>query len=394
MTTRRRSIRLVAAREIAERAGSRAFLVSTLVMVAIVVATVVVPGLRDTRADLRAGLTGATPPALVSGLRAAARADGAELRLERYPTVASGEAAVRDRRVGVLVIDGRSLVWKADPDARLAAIVTAALQRARWSERAAELGVAPAQAAALLQPVSVPGRVLEPPDGARESREAIAMIGFVLLLLVVVFYGNAVAEGVAQEKGGRVMEVLLCRVRADDLLAGKIVGIGLVGLAQILVAALAGAAAALAVDEVDVPAAVPFTLAMAVLWFVLGYAFWSVLFAAAGAMVSRVEDLASVTLPLTSVLMLSALAGAVVQEAPDAWYIRLASVVPLTAPFVMPVRSALGHPAAWEIALGAGVMLAATYGLVRVAARLSTGVLLRTGGRPRPADAWRALRSH
>lgn len=208
--------------------------------------------------------------------------------------------------------------------------------------------------------------------------------------MTVIFYGNAVAEGVAQEKGGRIMEVLLCRVRAQDLLAGKVLGIGLVGLGQVLIAAIAGAAVVLAVEEVDVPTAVPATLAMTVLWFALGYAFWSVAFAASGALVSRVEDLQSVAAPLTYVLMFSALTAIPVQEVPDAWYARLGSLVPLTAPFIMPVRAALGDPAAWEIALSVVIMLAATYAFVRVAAGVYTGALLRAGGRPRLADHWRA----
>lgn len=389
----RGAIWLIAAREIRERVGGRAFLVSTLFIVAVVVAAVIVPALDDTVPRVRAGITGATPTALTVALHASARADGAQLRLSHYADVAAGEGAVRRGDVGVLIVAGRRLVWKSDPDARLAAIVTAAVQRVRWSERAAALGLGPAQAAALLEPAPLPAVRLEPLDPDRDSRESIAMIGFLLLLMVVVFYGNAVAEGVAQEKGGRVMEVLLCRVRARDLLAGKVIGIGLVGLSQVLLAALAGVAAALAVETVDTPAAVPATLAMTVLWFVLGYAFWSVAFAAAGALVSRVEDLQAVALPLTWILALSALSGPFVQDAPDAWYIRLASVVPITAPFVMPVRAALGHVAVWEVLVAVTLMLVAIRGLVRVAAAIYAGGLLRTGGRPRMADLRRAARS-
>jgi ABC-2 type transport system permease protein len=292
-----------------------------------------------------------------------------------------------------LIVAGRRLVWKSEPDTRLAAIVTVAAQRVRWSERAAALGLSPAQAAALLDPAPLPARRLDAPDPDRDSRETIAMIGFLLLLTVVIFYGNAVAEGVAQEKGGRVMEVLLSRIRAQDLLTGKVVGIGLVGLSQVLVAALAGVAAAVAVQAVDVPAAVPAALAMTVLWFALGYAFWSVVFAAAGALVSRVEDLQAATLPLTWILTLSGLSAVFVQDAPDAWYIRLASVVPITAPFVMPVRAALGDIAAWEVLLAVALMVLAIRQLVRIAADVYTGGLLRSGGRPRLAELRRAARS-
>jgi ABC-2 type transport system permease protein len=91
--------------------------------------------------------------------------------------------------------------------------------------------------------------------------------------------------------------------------------------------------------------------------------------------------------------MLSAVSAIFVQDAPDVWYMRLASLVPLTAPFVMPVRAALGHPAAWEVAVAVAIMLGATYALMRVAAGVYAGGLLRTGGRPRMRDVLRAARA-
>ena len=113
-----------------------------------------------------------------------------------------------------------------------------------------------------------------------------------------------------------------------------------------LLALIAGAVAIVALDTVDVPAAVPATLVSAVLWFALGYAFWSVAFAAVGALVSRVEDLQAAVAPLTWTMLLFAFVAPVAAEFPDAWYIVVASVFPTTAPFVMPVRIAVGSVAA------------------------------------------------
>ena len=224
-------------------------------------------------------------------MRDAARADDAQLELRHYPTVAAGETALRDDDTDVLIVAGERPVWKSEPNAELAAVVIAAMQRVRFSERAAELRLTAEQATTLLAPAPVPARSLDTADPDQEAREAIAFVSFILLLLMLLTYGTAVAEGVAQEKGTRVIELLVCRVRPRDLLAGKVLGIGLVGLGQMLLALLAGAAAIVAVDTIDVPAAVPATLASAVVWFALGYAFWSVALAAVGALVSRVEDL-------------------------------------------------------------------------------------------------------
>ena len=189
-------------------------------------------------------------------LRDTARADQARLELRRYATVAAGERAVRDGQAGVLIVNGQRLVWKSEPSVRLAAVVTAAIQRVRAAERAAALGLSPAQADALLAPAPLPAHSLQAPDPDRDSRDAIAFVGFLVLLMVILWYGSAVAEGVAQEKGTRVMELLLCRVHPRDLLAGKVLGIGLVGLAQMLLALAAAAAAILAFDTLDVPTAV------------------------------------------------------------------------------------------------------------------------------------------
>jgi ABC-2 type transport system permease protein len=391
MTSGRRSIVLVAWREITERTQGRAFLLSTLAIVAVVLAGVIVPALDDQTTRVRAGVTGATPAALELALRDAARADDARLELRRYATVAAGETALRDDDADVLIVAGDRLVWKSEPDAGVAAVVTAAVQRVRFSERAASLGLTAAQATGLLAPV--PARTLEAVDPDQEAREAMAFVSFIVLLLMLLTYGTAVAEGVAQEKGTRVMELLVCRVRPRDLLAGKVLGIGLVGLGQMLLAMLAGAAAIVALDSIEVPAAVPAALASAVLWFALGYAFWSVALAAVGALVSRAEDLQAAVAPLTWTMTLCALTAPVAAESPDAWYSVVASLLPVTAPFAMPVRIAVGDVPVSEIMLAASIILAATYGLVRLGGAVYAGSLLRTGGRPRLRDVWSAARA-
>lgn len=393
MTPGRRSIFLVASREIAERTQGRAFVISTLAIIAVVLAGVIVPALNDQTTRVRAGITGLTPAALETALRDTARADDAQLELRRYATVAAGEKALREGDTDVLIVAAKQLVWQSEPDAEVAAAVTAAVQRVRFSARAAELGLAAEQATTLLAPAPVPARSLDPADPDQEAGEAIAFVSFILLLLMLLTYGTAVAEGVAQEKGTRVMELLVCRVRPRDLLAGKVLGIGVVGLGQMLLAVVAGAAAIVALDAIEVPAAVPATLASAVLWFALGYVFWSVALAAVGALVSRVEDLQAAVAPLTWTMTLCAMSAPVAAESPDAWYSVVASLLPITAPFAMPVRVAVGDVAAWEIMLAAAIILAATYGLVRLGGAVYSGALLRTGGRPRLRDVWGAARA-
>jgi ABC-2 type transport system permease protein len=393
MTPRWQPVFLVAWREIRERTRSRALAISTLALVAIIVAGIIASGSKDETPQLHASVTGPTPTALTGALHDAARANGARIDLRRYPTVAAGQKAVRDGKTGVLIVGGKRLVWKSEPNVRLAAVVAGALQRVEWSGRAAALGLTPAQAARLVAPAQISERRLEAPNRDQEHERDAAAVAGALLLVMVLLYGTAVAQGVGQEKGGRIMEVLLSRVRSQDLLAGKVLGIGLVGLGQMLLAVGAGAVAIVAVDTVDVPSAIPATLASTLLWFALGYAFYSVAFAAVGALVSRVEDVPAATAPLTWLLTVAYVAAMVAGDQPGAWYIHLASFLPVTAPLVMPVRVAVSTVAPWEIVLAVGLTIAATYALVRLAGAIYSGALLRSGARPHLRDVWRAARA-
>lgn len=383
---------LVAAREVRERVLSRAFAFSTLAITLIVVAAVVVPALKEKTPRLEIGLSGATPVALPAALRNGAEATQARVSLTRFGSTRAGETALRRGELGVLIVDGRTLVWKSEVDSRTSGVVTAAIRQVTALRRASAFGLSPQQLRALVTTM-IPVRHLEAPDAHRESRKTIAMTGFLVLLVVLVWYGSAVAQGVAQEKGDRVMEVLLSRVDPRELLAGKVIGIGVVGFAQLLAAALSGLVTTLTVKSIEVPTAVPAALGSAVLWFVLGYAFWSVAFAAAGALVSRAEDLQATIAPVSWTLLLCAFTGPVAGNVPDAWYSHVASLFPLTAPFAMPARVAVGHVAAWEVALAVMLTAVATYALVNIGARVYAGALLRGGGKPRIRDVWSTLRA-
>ena len=97
--------------------------------------------------------------------------------------------------------------------------------------------------------------------------------------------------------------------------------------------------------------------------------------------------------PLTWTMTLCALSAPVAAESPDAWYSRVASLLPITAPFAMPVRIAVGDVPAWEIMLAVALILTATFGLVRLGGAVYSGSVLRTGGRPRLRDVWNAARA-
>jgi ABC-2 type transport system permease protein len=391
----RRAIGLVAWREITQRVRGRVFIFSTLALLLAVLAAILIPSLRaDENKTLKVGLVGNTPAQLVPALAQVSNATGSEMQSRRYASLPVAERALRDDELGVLVVDGRQLVWKSRVDDEVRALAVATLQRVDMQTRAAALGLTSAQANALLTPAPISERQLDPPDPDRDARYAAALLGLFTLMWALMLYGGAVTTGVTQEKTSRVIEVLLSRVSARDLLTGKVLGIGAVGLFQLLLGLPVAVATAALVDRVELPNAVPSTIGWVILWFVLGYAFFSVAFAATAARASRTEETQSEQTVIALIPTFCALfALFYATESPDAWPAQIASFIPISAPFVLPVRAAVSDVAIWEVALAAAIMLVSTYTVIRVAARMYTGAVLRTDAPPFLKDVVGALRA-
>ena len=382
---------LVTKREIRERARSRAFLASVALMVVTVAAALIIPALFKPGGGTKdVGFTGPTPPALAATIQAQAHAAGVTVRVHRYGSLAAGEQAVRQGRLDVLVASARRLEFQGRADQRLKAILTGAIQLVTVRERAAAAGLSPQAAAALLAPMPVSivelGQVAG--RGPADALAVIAMTG--VLLLCISMFGSMVLTGVLEEKGSRVVEVLLARIPARALLAGKITGIGLLGLAQIGVTALAALVAVTAVGSIDLPAIRGGVLAWAVAWFVLGYALYATMFGALGSLGSRAEDAQAVAGPATVMLMVAYFASFFMITQPASAAARAISYFPLTAPFAMPGRIAMGATAWWEPVLAVAVTLATIIGLVRLAGRLYTNAILHSGPALSLIDAWRS----
>jgi ABC-2 type transport system permease protein len=387
-----RTISLVAARELRTRLRSRIFQATTAIMLLAVVAAVVLPAVlrSDAPATWQVGLAGTAPTGLPAALAAQAAATGGRIQLHTYPQLAGGEDAVRRGKVDVLLVDGTQLVWRARADARLRTLVAGAVQAATARQRAAVLGLSEADLAALLTPVRLGERTLARGDPGRATTEAAAFAMLVLLFTAVSVYGSMVLTGVVEEKSTRVVELLLARMPPWQLLAGKVLGIGLLGLGQLLLVAVAASGSAAAVDAVDVPRVGAGLVAWLLAWFLVGYALWSVAYGALGALASRSEDAQTVSAPATGALVATyffAMFAAL--DDPEALTTRVASFVPVTAPLVMPIRLARGLVAAWEAPLALLLAVATTYALVRLAGRVYAGALLRSGGKVRLRDAWR-----
>ena len=385
-----RHVWLVARREWNQRVRTLAFQISTLVSILIVVALILVPDMYGGGAKrLRTvGLVGERSPQLPALARASGDQLGLTVEIRGFADEAAGRAALRSGDVSVLLVDQRELVWKAQTDDELQAVVTSAVQVLERQEAIGELGLSSGEEQRLLAPADLPSTSLEPVAQDRSEREELAWIGLLVLFMAIAFYGGFLLVGVVEEKSSRVVEVLLSRLRPTELLAGKILGIGLVGLAQLGLVA-ASALVALRFSENTTATTTPSTVAWIVVWFILGYGFYSVLYATAGSLVSRQEEAQSIQFPISAILIVAYFLSMEAAQSPDSVAALVGSLFPPTAPMVMIVRIAHGSVPLWQIVLSVALIGVTIYGMVQLAGRIYAGAVLRFGRRLRLKEAWR-----
>jgi ABC-2 type transport system permease protein len=380
---------LVAVREMRERSRSRAFRASLVLMIVVVVAVIVAPALLAGGGGTKdVGITGAVATDLPRVIREQSRAVGKHARIHHYDERTVGETALRNGTIDVLVVGMRRLEWRRQTDEQLRAVVTGAVQLVTMRDRAAAAGISPATLRDVAAPVAVQSVELGSVAGRSPDDETAAFFMTVLLFLTISTYGSLVLTGVVEEKASRVVEVLLARIPARNLLAGKVAGIGLLGLGQIGITALIAFIAVSSVDSVDVPAARGAVIAWVVVWFVLGYAFYAMTYGALGSLASRTEDAQSVAGPLMVLMVAAYFASFAAIGRPDSGFARLLSYFPATAPLAMPNRIAMGAAAWWEPLLAVALTLAAIAALVEFGGRVYARAILRTGPTLKLRDVW------
>jgi ABC-2 type transport system permease protein len=380
---------LVAAREMRERGRSRVFLLSVLLMLLGAAGAIVLPAVLDTGSKTKdVGITGAVPAQLTSALRAQGKAVGTTIRVHHFDTVTDGETAVRDGDADVLVVDARRLEWPKRADEELEALVTGAIQMVTVRERALASGVNPDTLLTIVAPVSVTDIELGQVAGRSPGDENAAFIMTLVLFSAISTVATMVLSGVVEEKSSRTVEVLLARMPARSLLAGKIIGIGTLGLAQIAALSVVVLTAAALVDSVDIPTVRPAVLAWAVVWFLFGYALYATVYGTLGALAARTEDASSVTGPVTIVLMLGFLVSFATFGSIDTTWARLVSWFPVTAPLAMPFRVAMSAATWWDLVAAVVLTVATIAGLVMLGGRVYTRAILNTGASLSLRQAW------
>jgi ABC-2 type transport system permease protein len=373
--SRRRSIWLVARRELLERGRSRAFVLSLLLSVAIIGAGVILPGLiggGEGRQHL--GIVGTPPAGVIESLQAGASQGGITLVIDEVDSVADAEAAVKAEELDAVLVfpPGGPVpiyVAKSQNNQALHFLVLGSFTR---------------------QP-QVVTRILEPPDPNRDTSFLFANVGVILLFISIFTFGSWVLTGVVEEKQSRVVEVVLATVESRDLLIGKVLGIGVLGLVQLIVMVAVGLIVGTQTGRFSLPSTTPAALGMLLLWFVLGYAFYSTALGVLGALASRMEEATNASSPVSFIAMAGYFFSLIVAlNDPSGTAARIATFIPPVSPMVVPLRAALGSIEPWEIVGSVVLMGLAIWVLFVVGGRVYSGAVLQTGARMKLRDAWRA----
>lgn len=377
---------LVAGREIRERVRSRMFRVVTAILVAVVAAAVVIPTIHGATSRQRVGVV-AGSAALHAELLELARTVGVRVELVDEPDVPRARAALEAGHLDLVVESGKILLEAplSSSDTSSGARYVRDLSASLGAQRAfARAGLTAEQAAIVARAGSLPIESLQPAKAPRTTSEATALLGVILVFVVLTQYLTWTLMGVMEEKASRVVEVLLATVRPIQLLAGKVIGIGAVALAQAAVLVAFALLLGEAVGSSLVSGTAPLVMAATLVWLVLGYAFYSWVYAAAGSLGERQDQIQSLALPLSVPLLIGYLVSLVgVSSGNPSLLVKVLAYLPPTAPFAMPTLVGFGDAAWWQFLLSAVASVACTVAVALVAARVYRAAVLRTGTRVR-----------
>jgi ABC-2 type transport system permease protein len=384
----RRAVLLVIRRELVERTRQRAFVISTGVTLLIVLAIAIIPGLGgdDGPKKFDVGVVGPPAGQLVDALE---RIDlGGDVKVTAR-TVADRAEAERLVEEGGLdaAVDGDDVIVEEDLDGDLEAVVQLANREVRVDRALAEAGISPEAAVAITAPAPLQPTPIKPPDPEQDDLKGLVTVGVFFVFGQIFGFGFAVASSVVEEKSSRVVEILLAKIRPRELLTGKIVGVGTLGFLQLALYMVVGLVAATLTGSIDLPPGLAGAFVLVLGWFLLGFAIYSALFAMAGAVASRAEELQNTTSPITFIIMAGYFGTFAAIAEPAGLPARVMSWVPFWSPLVMPIRMASGEVPVWEAVAVIALVLVTVSLVVRLSARIYTGGALRTRGRIKLKEA-------
>jgi ABC-2 type transport system permease protein len=282
--------------------------------------------------------------------------------------------------------------------------VSRALREVVTTERLKRAGLTGEAIDDVLRPTSVELEPLRAEDGPAGLRQALGFVFAMALYVMFIVYGQMIARGVLEEKTSDIVEILVSSLRPWEMMLGKILGIGAVGLSQVAIwvavigvagiFGLASAAPALGELGLDLSRlSFPWDLVLwSMVFFFTGYLLYSGVFAAAGAMVTSEQDIQQVLIPALIPIVLPILVLPAAMQSPDASWVVVMSLIPFFSPILMPMRIASSYVPLWQSLLAVVLLLVTTYFLARVAGRIYRMGILMKGKRPNLPEFARWLR--
>jgi ABC-2 type transport system permease protein len=409
-----RDTRVIAKREFVERVRSKWFVAGTLLGPIFMVAIVLVPALiagqggEGTKVQI-ADKTGVVAEPLASMLREE------NWQPEVIPANTSDDTLrerVRTKQInGFIVVpedglDGGIIRYKGDNGSSQQVQITMRTLVRKVVQR--QRGVRQKLSANQLDDLLKEVPVLAEHSTGKESSSGLAtfFVGYIvafILYMAITLYGVSVMRAVVVEKSSRVMEFMVAAVKPRALMGGKIIGVGAAGLLQIAIWLAMGAITLAYRDDIlglfgtsgggaALPSLDALQIVVVLLYFVLGYFFYSAMYAAAGATVSSEQEIQQVQMPITMLLVIGIVCLQVISNDPRGSTAQAMTMVPLWSPMLMPMRYVLGGATLGEVAISLGILMLSTYLVVRAAAKIYRVGILLYGKRPGLRELVRWLR--
>jgi ABC-2 type transport system permease protein len=369
---------------------ARAFRVVTLLLLAVVAAAIVIPvATRSKTQPSPIGVVGTLAPTVRAALVASAHEAGYSVTLVPEPGVPAAESALRAGNLDLAIVDSDKVIVDQaigpNDNSDTAQLTPGIASVLGVEDSYSRAGLTPAQVARITssRPATVQNLApAAPAPASSSSTRGTSLVGIIVVFIMLTQYETWTLIGVMEEKSSRVVEVLLATVRPLQLLGGKVLGIGVVALSQATLILLFSFALSAAVGSSLLSGKSPMVLLASLLWLILGYSFYCWVYAAAGSMVDRQDQVQSLALPLSVPMIVGYILALTTAGSGNAsLFVKVLAYLPPTAPFEMPLLVGLGEVTWWGFLASALISVVATLGVARLAALVYQRAVLRTGRR-------------
>ena len=371
---------LVARRELMDRGRAKSFWIASVLLIVAVAAAALIPALlQGGTSTTRIGIV-ANTPALTAAASEAGHISGTPVAVETLPDLRAAEAQLQSGALAAVLVGDREVLVKQVSVFGSNGIATTLSAVVGLEKLFAQLPPS-ALAKAVSERVTLPVRGLTS-SGRSAADRFTGLAVAILMYIILLTYGIRITIGVGEEKASRVVEVLLSTLRPVQLLAGKVIGMGLLAIGQIAVVVATYLILGHALGTHAVRGASTSVVLVGALWLLLGYAFYCTAFAAAGALITRQSDAYNAALPLQIPLILAyVLTYTVIYSTSVNPFFHVLAFIPFTAPIDMPVLVAVGAAPAWQVAVSALITIISTVGMAKLAGTIYGRAILRTGSR-------------